>query len=299
MLKPQSKNLLRKIFLSVVIFLVANFFSQWLMAATQDRQFSKWRPDNTLVDVYYLDIGQGDATLIRTPIGANILIDGGPDLSVLYQLGKSLPWYEKKIDLMILTHPDQDHMLGLVDIIRRYQVEQLVISGIVDDTPAYQFFLDVLTEQKVTVTVGQAGDSYEFGEVTARILYPIQSLAGRVVEDSNTSSLVTQVDYGETSLLFTGDLPKANEIELVATGVDLRSQVVKAGHHGSKNSSSLEFLQAVDPDFVVISAGRDNRYGHPHRRVLSNITKVGAQVLRTDLSGTIHLQLDGISVVRQ
>lgn len=288
---------IRTLSLIIILLLIAEFFSYGFLAVINNRRGNFFIQPG-IGRVYYFDVGQGDATLINGPGGENILLDGGPDLSVVYALGQALPFYDRQIDLLILTHPDYDHLIGLIEVIKRYQVRQIVINGILDDSPAYQYFLQTIEDKKIDLDVVQAGENFTWSGFKVEILYPFFSLANQIVADNNASSLVIKITYGKIGLLFTGDLPLAQEAELIASGLDLQSQAVKAGHHGSKTSTGLAFLRAVNPAWVIISAGRDNRYGHPHYRVLSSIKKVGAEALRTDWQGTIKLlfSADNIAV---
>ncbi len=286
----------KKIVTTAIVFLLiflGNIFFDLIM----ERRLPCLYQQKDYLEVIYLDIGQGDATLIRTTGSKNILIDGGPDLSLVYELGKVLPFYERRIDLMILTHPDQDHMYGLVEVLKRYQVDKILLNGIDDQTADYIYFLSIVNEYAVPIDVVHIGDEYFFEDLRLVILYPFEDLLGKKVDDSNSSSLAIRIDYGQTSFLFTGDLPTSRELELVAKNIDLKVNVLKAGHHGSKTSSNLEFLQTIMPEYVIISSGKKNRFGHPHFRVLKNISKVGAQILRTDKIGTIKLISDGEKVL--
>ena len=248
--------------------------------------------------VYFLDVGQGDATLIRTPQGKNILIDAGPDLSVVYRLGEVLPFYERIIDLVILTHPDQDHILGLLEIISRYQVKRVITTSVSSDEAVYRLIKQRASQVGINWLTVKAGDSFLLDGVLFKILYPSESLivAGGDKQDSNIFSLVVRVVFKQVTFLFSGDLPKEGELFLVGQGAILSADVLQAGHHGSKTSTSLQWLRAVEPKYVVISVGADNKFGHPHYRVLKNIGLVEAKILRTDQQGTIELVSDGVNI---
>jgi len=241
-----------------------------------------------------LDIGQGDALLIKTPYGQNVLIDGGPDNSVIQRLGKNLPFYDRTIDLMILTHPDADHVTGLIEVLRRYKVKQILYTGVVHDSPNYAEWLSVAGEKNVDMAIGRAGQVINLGDdLWLDILYPEELYLNRTAEDINNTSIVAKLIYEDSSFMLTGDASIEVEQELVEADVDLESDVLKAGHHGSKTSTCLEFVQAVDPDYAVISVGRNNKFGHPNFRVLRNLEKEGVEILRTDELGDVILISNG------
>lgn len=244
-----------------------------------------------------LDIGQGDAILIKTPYGQNVLIDGGPDNSVIQRLGKNLPFYDRTIDLMILTHPDADHVTGLIEVLRRYKVKQVLYTGVVLDSPNYAEWLSVAEEKNVAMAIGQAGQVINLGDdLWLDILYPEELFLNRTADDVNDTSIVVKLIYEDTSFMLTGDASIVVEQELIEDGADLEADVLKVGHHGSKTSTCIEFVQAVDPDYAVISVGLNNKFGHPNFRALSNLEKEGVEILRTDEMGDVVLVSDGEEV---
>jgi len=244
-----------------------------------------------------LDIGQGDAILIKTPYGQNILIDGGPDNSVIQRLGRNLPFYDRTIDLMILTHPDADHVTGLVEVLRRYKVKQILYTGVIDEMPNYLEWLRMIKEKQVPMNIAFAGQVISLGkDLKLYILYPTHSYLNQTAEDLNDTSIVAKLIYKSSNFLLTGDASIEVEKELVANEVDLKSDVLKVGHHGSKTSTCVEFVRVVNPDYAVISVGRDNKFGHPNFRVLRNLEKEGVEILRTDEMGDVVLVSNGEEV---
>ncbi|MDD4606945.1 MAG: MBL fold metallo-hydrolase [Patescibacteria group bacterium] len=255
------------------------------------------QPRDKYLDVTALDIGQGDAILIQTPYGQDILIDGGPDNKVITRLGENMPFYDRQIDLMILTHPDGDHVTGLIEVLRRYQIDQILYTGVIHFSPAYQTWLDEIKNNQIESKIAQAGQIIDLGpDLSLEILYPEQNFNGLEMEDCNMSSIMAMLVYKDVKFLLTGDAPIEIEEQLLQQEVDLKSDVLKIGHHGSKGSTSLEFVQKVMPTCAVISVGKDNSFGHPNLRVLSNLEKVNAQILRTDEMGDIKLRSDGQEV---
>jgi len=288
------------------LFNIILFFSLIILCVIGSYMFVQYIEVNGLgfkrqgLDVYFLNVGQGDATLFYTETREVILVDGGPDMSVLYELGKSLPFYERTIDLMILTHPDSDHLNGLLDVLERYRVKKIMYTDIVDNSDTYKIFKDLVAFEGAEIIIVKGEENLHFGELEVNILYPTQSIQGKSFIDTNESSIALRLSYDSIDFLLTGDMPQAQEIGLIKNNHIVESEVMKAGHHGSKTSSAVEFLHAVKPQYAVISAGVDNSYGHPHYRVLQNFENIGTDILRTDEVGTIHVYTNGREVeIRQ
>lgn len=243
------------------------------------------------------DVGQGDAILIQTPSGQDILIDGGPDLKVLDCLGRHLGFDDKELDLVILTHPHSDHVAGLVEVLRRYQVKKVLLTGVKFYDPGYEEFMKIISAKNIPQITAQAGENFEFGsELSLKIVYPLISLENKEVKNLNDSSIVGRLVYKQNSFLLTGDLDSDGEAALLASGQDLSAQVLKVGHHGSVYSSSLEFLEAVKASWAAISVGKDNKFGHPSSRIVYRLERAGAQVFRTDEHGDVEFVSDGEGV---
>ena len=248
--------------------------------------------------VSFLDVGQGDAILIESPTGEQILIDGGPDRSVLRELTKRMGPLDRSLDLVIATHPDKDHIAGLADVFARYDVDAFLDSDVTNDTSyAQALTYAASTEEGVqTVTAWRGMRVHIGGGAYLDVLFPDR---GVEFVESNSGSVVVRLVYGETAFMLTGDAPTAIEKWLVTLdGESLESDVLKAGHHGSRTSTSEGWMEAVSPRFVVISAGEDNSYGHPHAEVVERIQASGAQMLST-MDGAVRFQSDGNSVVRK
>lgn len=246
--------------------------------------------------VNFLDVGQGDSIFIETPQRHQILIDGGPDSSALGKLPYFMPFFDRTIDLVILTHPEKDHMQGLIDILQRYKADYILWTGVVRDTPEYQKWVSVLAEEQkqgAQIITDYAGKSIKTGNVSIDILYPSVNLSGKKLKDSNDSSVISRLVFNNNSFLFTGDISNKLEKELIAENINLFSDVLKVAHHGSKYSTSEEFLQNVNPEIAVISVGAKNSYGHPTSEVLQKLEKFGIKILRTDKDGTIEIVSDG------
>ena len=236
--------------------------------------------------VRFFSVGQGDASLLRFPSGERWLIDGGPDNTVLSKLGQSLPWYERRIDVLIPTHADADHITGLIEVARRYDIGRVYLS--VDDANVRMRMLQEALKDVPKITV-RAGDLLQDGEVRVAVLAPDDVEVNAL--DRNERSVVLLVESEGRSLLFTGDA--SADIERRFVHHLGKVDVYKAGHHGSYTSSSYELLSRMTPSIAIISSGEENRYGHPHGVVLERLKAVGAEILRTDTMGDIEVIVSG------
>lgn len=245
--------------------------------------------------VSVLDIGQGDSILIQGPTGIQMLVDGGPDHSVLRQLPREIGLLDRSIDMIVETHPDKDHIAGLADVFDRYVVSYFISPGIPNDTAAtYAVNNAVLNEKGVHAFVARRGMRIHLGDgAYADVLYPDRDVS---MLETNEGSVTMKVVYGTTSFLLTGDLPSDKEDYLISIGTDLKSDVLKAGHHGSKYSTDDAWLAAVHPSIVAVSAGKGNTYGHPNPETIGRIQNKGAQILSTIDSGTIRFISDGTKI---
>jgi competence protein ComEC len=256
------------------------------------------QPDQQL-HIVFMNVGQGDATFIQTPSGRQILVDGGLYPSVLNdQLGRQMPFWDKEIDMLIATHPDADHVSGLVGVFERYRVNQLISNGqSFGESPIYDEVLTAAQNQNTEIRPVQAGEVIEIEDgVRLEVVHPGPKLNS---ESRNENSVSMRLVYDNFTFLFTGDAEQAAEEEMLLAERPLRALVFKAGHHGSTSSSSMPFLQAVQPQIIVVSAGVDNRFGHPAPEMLARAEAVGAVVLRTDELGTISVTTNGNSMAWQ
>lgn len=246
--------------------------------------------------VVFLDIGQGDAIFVQTPDGVQLLIDGGPNGTVLRELAAVMPWYDHTIDMVIGTHPDQDHIGGLIDVLGRYQIGQILTTENTGETLTAKSYRDALFKEGAnTITMARAGQVFALGaSTTVAIFSPANNPSGL---DSNTASIVTQVRYGDIEFMLTGDAPQAIEEYLVHTyGEQLESEVLKLGHHGSKTASAEAFLETVKPKYAVVSAGLNNRYGHPNLDVVARVEARDIPIENTITQGRIIFKSDGHQV---
>ena len=246
-------------------------------------------PDGRL-HVWFLDVGQGDAILIRTPDGRQILVDGGPSpAALLDELGEVLPFWDRSLDLVVLTHGDADHVSGLVPLLERYKVAAAVDGTLPGDEESAAW-LAAVQDAGIPRITATRGTRLAAGAVMLTVLSPGAEGAPSN-RSSNDSSLVLRADHGETSVLLTGDAEEAAEQAMMAAGLPLAADVLKVGHHGSAASTSPAFLAQVAPQVAVISVGAENRFGHPSPAVLARLA--GVQVLRTDERGRVEVISDG------
>lgn len=249
------------------------------------------------LQVIFLDVGQGDSILIKTPVGRNILIDGGPDNSVVEGLGKYLPFYKREIDLMILTHPEADHVTGLVETLRRYNVKKIFYTGALHTTSNYLAWLEQIKKEGSVIKIIDSAEEINLeNNLSLKVLFPLQSFLNQRVEKLNNTSIVTKLIYNKTSFLFTGDIEEEVEREILAQGAELNADILKVAHHGSKTSTGQEFLTAVAPQIAVIQVGGDNRFGHPHYRTIRALEKNNIQIFRNDQHGYIVIESDGENI---
>jgi len=244
------------------------------------------------LEVDFFDVGQGDAIFVETMDKKQILIDGGPDLSVLEKIGRAMSFYDRYIDIIVLTHPEQDHLNGLIEILKRYNVGAVITSGIIKDTEQYKEFIRIIKEKNIPIYIAKLGGEIDFGNnIKLNILYPFESIAGKEASDVNNFSVVSQLIYNNFKLLLTGDIEKSAENKLINSGIDLKSDILKIAHHGSKTSTSDEFLKKVDASLAMILVGKDNKYGHPHQEVLDRLANL--QIFQTGKDGDIKIFSDG------
>jgi len=237
--------------------------------------------------LHFLDIGQGDAILIRSPTNCTIFIDGGPDNKLTDDLSKTLPVLENQIDLLVLTHPHADHMNGLISLLNRYEVKSVFITGISYSNPTYTEFNHLINQKGTQIYYVQAPQKYELCGIQFEIIYPINSEIGQSIENINNSSIVMRVKIKDNWVYLNGDAELEEEHEILEAGFKLDSDIMKAGHHGSRTSNSLEMLKAVSPKELVIQSGVGNSYLHPHPETLQKAKELGIKVKRNDIRGTI------------
>ncbi len=282
---------------ALVILLIVAIFSAYLALKTSS---------NTLV-VAFLNVGQGDAIFINSPSGNQMLVDGGSGRQILGELGRVMHFYDKNIDIVLATHPDMDHIGGLNDVFDKYKIDLFVEPGVESDSSIYQELKKRVGIEKYNYIEARRGMTIDFGDgVFFEILFPV--FDPKNIE-TNNASIVGKLIYGQNEFLLTGDSPQKIEEYLVSLEKNkcqgstlpcfgrLESDVLKAGHHGSKTSTSQAFVSAVSPQYTVISVGKDNKYGHPNQEILDILNNFGTKILRTDKQGMIIFTSNGTELI--
>lgn len=254
------------------------------------REFS-FQPDGKL-HAYVFDVGQGDSLLLVSPSGKQILVDGGPNMDVLEHLGKHMPFFDRTIELAILTHPDSDHITALPEVLKRYSVDRIALTGVLHPTGKYEALLSLIEQHEIPVFFPDSSKDIDMGDgLVLDVIWPSLNVFATQPDNANNPSFVVRALYENESLLLAGDIEHEAEVAILKSGADIRSRILKVPHHGSRTSSSTGFLLAVDPEVAVISAGRDNKFGHPHADVVERLKSMGITVLSTAESGTIEVPL--------
>lgn len=240
--------------------------------------------------VYYIDVGQADSILI-TLGNSSMLIDAGNNddgkAVVDFIADKGI----SKLDIVAGTHPHEDHIGGLDDVINAFDIGKIIMPKVSHTTKTYKDVLTAIKNKNLTVTAAKAGQTYSFGSANIQVISPVKDK----YENLNQYSAVIRLTYKNTSFLFTGDMEKTNEDELLASSADIKADVLKVAHHGSRTSSTSAFLSAVSPQYAIICVGKDNSYKHPHANVLSHLENT-MTVYRTDMHGTITVASDGQNI---
>lgn len=275
-MKKIMKMILTMLVLSLVVF-QGVIFSVNAAGTTSEKGF--W--------IKFIDVGQGDAALVQCD-GKYMLIDGGPSdaSSVIYTILKESGI--DKIDYMVATHPDADHIGGLSGALNYAKVSKCYCPVTEHDTKTFNSLVKYLSKQNVAITVPKASDKFKLGSANITILGPIGE-----TDDTNNSSIVLRVEYGKNSFIFMGDAEVEEETQIINKYKDISADVIKIGHHGSASSSSKELLSAVKPQYAIISVGKDNSYGHPVQTTLDKISDAKVKIYRTDLQGDITVTSDG------
>lgn len=254
-----------------------------------------WQNSHRVLTFAMLDVGQGDALFIESPTGTQILVDGGPPRKILSQLARVMPPFDRTIDAFIITNPDQDHIGGFLDVLKVYKIDRVFEPGTFNDSKTFQNLKTEIERQNVPAILAKKGMRLDIGGgAVIDILFPDRDVS---LWDPNDGSVVARLTYGKTSVMLAGDSTTKTEKIILSENPEaqLKSTILKVGHHGSRTSTSYEFTKAVMPSSALISDGKDNKYGHPHQDTLDILSQLGVKVFRTDLLGTIIMKSNGLN----
>ncbi|HEY0220865.1 MAG TPA: hypothetical protein VGC58_01445 [Candidatus Paceibacterota bacterium] len=239
-----------------------------------------------------LDVGQGDSLFIESPTGVQVLVDGGPNKFLMKEIGKVIPWYDRHIDMLVVTNPDKDHYEGFIPLMKKYSVDVVLEPGTANTNLVYELLEKEISNRKIPKVLARRGQIVDLGGgAYLEILFPDRDVSGL---SSNDGSIVMKLVYGETSVILQGDSTERIEHYLVGLdGNNLKSTILKAGHHGSRTSNSLEYVEKVSPEWTVISSGSQNSYGHPHKETLDTMEKLKIFTYDTCNNGRLTFESDG------
>lgn len=266
------------IIISIVLFSIALFVGLDLW---QDNSV-----ESKSSKIIFFDVGQGDSAIISTGDGMQILIDGGDGNNILEKLGKYMPLLDHKIELVVMTHPDKDHMGGLIEVLKYYQVEQILETGIKCDKTLCKEWDRLIEEKNIPVINAYFGQRIKTGDLNIAVLYPFEDLKGQEVKNSNDASIILKFILNNDSYLLTGDAGFPVERELLDKNINIEAKILKVSHHGSKYATSNEFLQIIKPEKAIVSVGK-NSYGHPTKELLNRLKNMSIDIFRTDETGDV------------
>lgn len=244
----------------------------------------KFQADKLWQDkVIFCNVGQGDAGIIVTKDKHAVLVDGGPDNSVLSCLGQALPFYTRTLDLVAITHNHEDHIYGLISVFKRYRVKKVLFSGALTDSDIFKELLGVIKKENAEVQIAQASETVSIGDLSLQVLAPKGSFYAKKVADPHTANVIIEGKLANDNFLILGDAPSEEQINID----DNRMPLVKIAHHGSKSGFNANFLKQIGVRKAIISVGKDNKYGLPNTDTLNALKSLGSQIFRTDEAGNI------------
>ena len=294
-MNKRSKKKLLKFILIIVIAICAYFYEEYFQEEKTEnvveyREEAPIKLDSTNLEIHFVDVGQGDCILINQN-GSNMLIDAGnnEDGSLLVNYFKELGI--KKFDYVIGTHAHEDHIGGLDNIIKNFSIGKFYMPDVITTTKTFEDVLDALLDKNKVFDTPEIGKEFKLNDLEFKVLY-----VGKDKTDLNNTSIILKMTYKNTSYLFMGDATDVVERILVSDGVDLKSDVLKVGHHGSEYSTIATFLKSVNPRYAIIQVGKDNSYNHPKQITLDKLNKLNIKTYRTDEDGTIILTSDGENI---
>jgi competence protein ComEC len=265
----------KKFILAVLLFLSVLVF--WAV----------WEKESQKAEVIFLNVGQGDAMLVKLPGDIQILIDAGPADKIVSKLSEYLPFYDKDIELVLLTHPQSDHLRGFLEVFKNYNVKNLIFTGINYESQTYKNFIALASQENSKIYLAKMGDIISYGKSPVlKIIWPQAIIFGHNFKNVHEANIVSQLNLGGKKFLLMGDADIALEERLLKANALEDIDVLKIGHHGSKTSTSQTFIKKVKPEEAVISVGR-NSYGHPTAIILDRLSQISAKIFRTDQTGDV------------
>lgn len=275
------RNHLRWYILLILVFIS---LALWFVVIREDR--------NDILTISFLDVGQGDSIFIESPTGIQVLIDGGPNNNLMREIPKVIPWYDRHIDMLVVTNPDKDHYEGFISLLKKFKTDVVLEPGTINKNSAYEILENKIKDKKIPKILARRGQIIDLGGgAYLEIIFPDRDVSGL---SPNDGSIVMKLVYGKTSVLLQGDSTANMEHYILSFGgSDLKSDILKLGHHGSKTSTTEEYIKTVSPKWSIISAGGNNSYGHPHKEVLDVLVMEKIDVLATCAMGRISFKSDG------
>lgn len=244
-----------------------------------------------IMTVAFLDVGQGDSIYIESPTGTQVIIDGGPGKTLMREISRVLPFYDRSVDMVVVTNPDKDHFEGFIGFLKKYSVAVVLEPGTSNVSGTYKTLEDEIESRNIPQILARRGQIVDLGGgAFLEILFPDRDISGL---GANDGSLVMRLVYGDTSVMLQGDSTSKIEEYLIAMGGNLDSDILKTGHHGSKTSTIENYVEAVSPEWAIISAGKGNSYGHPHKETIDTLNKEKVKILGTYDLGRITFESDG------
>jgi competence protein ComEC len=269
----------KKISILIVLIIIAIFYYHY-------------EDQSPYLRVGFLDVGQGDAVLIKTPKGKNILIDGGPSANFIHQLGREHSYQNHHIDILILTHAHADHFYGLIEVVKRYNIQMIFWCGVGSDWSEYKYFQNLI--EKLNSKIALLGQEYLIEpNLKIKILYPTHILTKEEAKDVNNTSVSLILSYKQIDFWLAGDLTCEGEDEILKQNLNLKSEIYKVSHHGSRWSNCDPILDKVKPELAIIQSGLDNQHKHPHLETLERLEQRSIPILRNDELGDIWIYSDG------